>query len=88
MGLLALAVLWLAGALTTLSPEHREIIRRRGLWSMAAVADYLCIDRTQVYNLVRRGDLHITKQGRRSYIAADELVDYLTRLQEQQRQVG
>jgi excisionase family DNA binding protein len=69
--------------MSTLSPETREAIRRRGLWPMTDTADYLGIDRTQVYNLIRRGELHITKQGRRSYIAADDLVDYLTRLQEQ-----
>jgi excisionase family DNA binding protein len=74
--------------MSSLSPELREIIRRKGLWSMAAVAEYLGIDRTQVYNLVRRGELSITKQGRRSYIAADDLVDYLTRLQQQQRAAG
>jgi excisionase family DNA binding protein len=72
---------------SNLSPETREIIRRKGLWSMADAAGYLGIHRTQLYNLVRRGELHITKQGRRTYIAADDLVDYLTRLQDQ-RQVG
>jgi excisionase family DNA binding protein len=63
-----------------LSPAALAAIYRKGLWPINEVADYLAIDRSHVYALISRGQLHIVKQGRRSYIAADDLVAYLTQL--------
>jgi excisionase family DNA binding protein len=63
-----------------LSPAALAAVYQKGLWPINEAAAYLAVDRSYLYALISRGQLHIVKQGRRSYVAADDLVAYLSQL--------
>jgi excisionase family DNA binding protein len=52
----------------------------RAAYSVKETLDLLSIGRTTFYGLVDRGDLKITKLGRKSLIYATDIAAFLTRL--------
>ena len=58
------------------------------LKSPEEAADLLGIGRTTLYALIKAGDLHMVKIGRRSLLAVDELEDYVSRLKAGPESIG